>query len=105
MAYAVELLRYQGRLDLAKELEPWVPPKFPVGGNDLKEAGVPGVLPFESPNSLECSHVYCSFRWQVYEHGDSTPAGFMENRRLSDDQRGARQVDSQRYGRSRIKKC
>lgn len=36
-----ELLRYQGQLELANEFEKWVPPRFPVGGADLKSEGVP----------------------------------------------------------------
>ncbi len=38
-----ELLRYQGKPELAEEFEKWFPPKFPVGGNDLKREGVPGI--------------------------------------------------------------
>jgi len=41
-AWTVELLRYQGKLDLMTELENWVIPKFPVSGHDLKNEGVPG---------------------------------------------------------------
>ena len=41
-AWTVELLRYQGKLDLMTELENWVIPKFPVIGHDLKNEGVPG---------------------------------------------------------------
>lgn len=37
-----ELLRYQGKQELANEFEKWVPPRFPVGGADLKDKGVPG---------------------------------------------------------------
>ena len=37
-----ELLRYQGKIELANEFEKWIPPRFPVGGNDLKKEGVPG---------------------------------------------------------------
>ena len=37
-----ELLRYQGKVELANEFEKWIPPKFPVGGFDLKKEGVPG---------------------------------------------------------------
>ena len=37
-----ELLRYQGKGELASEFEKWIPPKFPVGGLDLKKEGVPG---------------------------------------------------------------
>ena len=39
-----ELLRYQGKQELANEFEKWVPPRFPVGGSDLKDKGVPGKL-------------------------------------------------------------
>ena len=42
-----ELLRYQGKVDLATEFEQWIPPRFPVSGNDLKKEGVPGNV-FES---------------------------------------------------------
>lgn len=40
-SWAVELLRYQGKQELAEEFEKWIPPKFPVSGNILKAAGVP----------------------------------------------------------------
>jgi len=40
-APAVELLRYEGKGELADEFEKWIPPKFPVSGNDLKAEGVP----------------------------------------------------------------
>ena len=39
--YIVEVLKYRGQLDLAKEFEAWETPKFPVSGHHLKEAGCP----------------------------------------------------------------
>lgn len=45
-----ELLRYQGKIELANEFEKWVPPRFPVNGNDLKQEGVPGKLIFRILN-------------------------------------------------------
>lgn len=42
-SWGVELLRYQGKADLADEFEEWIIPKFPVSGHVLKNAGVPGL--------------------------------------------------------------
>lgn len=36
-----EVLKYENNLALLEEFSKWEPPKFPVGGNDLKEAGCP----------------------------------------------------------------
>jgi len=41
-AWTLELLRYQGKLDLMTELENWQIPKFPVSGHELRNEGVPG---------------------------------------------------------------
>ncbi|XP_011306612.1 CCA tRNA nucleotidyltransferase 1, mitochondrial isoform X1 [Fopius arisanus] len=35
--YIVEVLKYKGTPELAEQFEKWIPPKFPVNGNDLKE--------------------------------------------------------------------
>eukprot|EP00095_Tigriopus_kingsejongensis_P004338 maker-scaffold1550_size36032-snap-gene-0.13 protein:Tk04338 transcript:maker-scaffold1550_size36032-snap-gene-0.13-mRNA-1 annotation:"poly(A) polymerase " len=37
--WCCELLKYRGQDRLLKELEGWVPPRFPVSGNDLVEQG------------------------------------------------------------------
>jgi len=39
--FVQELLKYEGQLDLLKELEEWTVPKFPVTGHHLKENGCP----------------------------------------------------------------
>lgn len=44
-SWGAELLRYQGKGELAAEFEKWIPPRFPVSGNSLKDAGVPGKMP------------------------------------------------------------
>jgi hypothetical protein len=40
--WGAELLRYQGKCELAEELLKWNPPRFPVSGDTLKKEGVPG---------------------------------------------------------------
>ena len=45
-SWGAELLRYQGKAELATEFEKWIPPRFPVSGMALKDAGVPGNLTF-----------------------------------------------------------
>lgn len=35
--YIVEVLKYKGTPELAKQFEEWIPPKFPLNGNDLRE--------------------------------------------------------------------
>ena len=39
--WGAELLRYQGKFELAEELLKWIPPRFPVSGDTLKKEGVP----------------------------------------------------------------
>lgn len=66
-----ELLRYQGKIELASEFEKWVPPRFPVTGNDLKQEGVPGKL----VKSCQCDLLNFSlskFRGEIHEYGNST---------------------------------
>lgn len=38
---AIELLKYIGDYELVTKIKEWDPPKLPVNGLDLKEAGVP----------------------------------------------------------------
>ena len=42
LEWTLELLRYQGRLDLLAELSKWSLPRFPLSGRVLIAAGVPG---------------------------------------------------------------
>lgn len=39
--YVLELLKYRGDADTYRVIEAWEPPKFPVNGHDLMEAGCP----------------------------------------------------------------
>ncbi len=59
-----ELLRYQGKQELASEFEKWIPPRFPVGGADLKDKAVPGK---QNPFNLSIENLvigeYVVFRW------------------------------------------
>lgn len=94
LLWTVELLRYQGRVDLASELESWVPPKFPVGGNDLKDAGVPGSSESSQYLSrLHQVHAYLSRR-EIDEHCDATFTRSMERCVFPDKQRRAAHIDS-----------
>jgi len=42
--WGAELLRYQGKCELAEELLKWNIPRFPVSGDTLKKEGVPGKI-------------------------------------------------------------
>jgi tRNA nucleotidyltransferase (CCA-adding enzyme) len=62
LQFVTELLRYQGYKDLVEEFQKWTPPKFPVGGNELKTLNVPSTftsvqfkLFFSVLVSLQCS--------------------------------------------------
>lgn len=44
--YVKEVLKYNGKLQLLSELEGWTIPRFPINGNMLKDANVPGILIF-----------------------------------------------------------
>ena len=39
--YIEEVMKYRGEQELLKEWSNWDPPKFPVGGKDLKDSGCP----------------------------------------------------------------
>lgn len=77
-----ELLRYQGQLELANEFEKWVPPRFPVGGADLKSEGVPSNKTKLFFNDLLLYSLICCFSWQSHEYGYSTVTKQMERKRL-----------------------